>query len=79
MDTMSSVCPKLAQCPFFNDRFKQMPAIAEMAKNSYCRSDQYESCARFVVGQSLGSAQVPTDLYPDQSDRVAVILGTSKP
>ncbi len=72
----SEACPNLATCPFFNEHFKNMPAIAEMTKNSYCRSDQYETCARFVVAKALGKA--PDDLYPDQKERIASILDGAK-
>ena len=54
-----------------------MPAIAEMAKNSYCRSDRYEGCARFVVAKY--GQPVPDDLYPDQNERIGSILGAAKP
>lgn len=46
-----------------------MPAVAEMTKNSYCRSDRHEKCARFIVSEALGSQGVPDNLYPDQEDR----------
>ena len=67
-------CPRLQQCAFFNDRLRNMPVIAEMTKNSYCRSVSYETCARYLVAQALGTARVPDDLYPNQPDRVDAIL-----
>jgi hypothetical protein len=50
-----------------------MPAVAEMAKASYCRGN-HETCARFIVSQALGPATVTDDLFPDQKDRVSEIL-----
>lgn len=70
----SPTCPKLPGCAFFNDKLKRMPAVAEMTKNSYCRSSRHTTCARFIVANAQGSAAVPADLYPDQQDRVATLL-----
>lgn len=70
----SPTCPKLSGCAFFNDKLKRMPAVAEMTKNSYCRSSRHTSCARFIVANAHGPAGVPADLYPDQQDRVATLL-----
>lgn len=72
-----SSCPKLPQCPFFNERLVKMPAIAEMAKDHYCRSGKYESCARYLVAKIFGSSAVPDNLYPDQRDRANSIIGAS--
>ena len=67
-------CPRLSGCPFFNNKFKNMPAAAEMAKKSYCRSSQYEDCARYIVAQALGVSAVPDNLYPDQVDRAHALI-----
>jgi hypothetical protein len=34
-------CPKLAQCPFFHDRLKGMPAIAEMMTSSPIKPSEW--------------------------------------
>ncbi len=67
-------CPKLSRCPFFSNKLQNMPAVAEMAKASYCRGGHHESCARFIVSQALGPAAVTDDLFPDQTDRVSELL-----
>ena len=72
-----SSCPKLPQCPFFNERLAKMPAVAEMAKDRYCRGNEYDICARYVVAKSLGGAAVPDNLYPDQRDRANSIIAES--
>jgi hypothetical protein len=67
-------CPRLAQCPFFNSKLKNMPAIVDMAKAEYCRSGKHETCARYLVARVLGSDGVPENLFPDQADRASAIL-----
>lgn len=67
-------CPRLVRCPFFNDKLQSMPAIANMAKASYCRSGLFETCARFRVAHALGSEAVPANLFPDQIERAESIL-----
>ena len=32
-------CECLAKCPFFNDKMANMPSMAEMMKNRYCRDE----------------------------------------
>lgn len=71
-------CPRLTQCLFFNNRLKNMPAIADMTKAEYCRSGQHERCARFQVSTTLGLTRVPDNLFPDQVDRVATLLKNTK-
>jgi hypothetical protein len=41
-------CECLPACPFFNDNMAGMPAMAEMMKKKYCRS-QFETCARKLI------------------------------
>jgi len=67
-------CPKLENCPFFNDRMRNMPAVAEMVKKSYCRSAEHVTCARYMVASAPGSCDVPENLFPDQESRVESIL-----
>ena len=67
-------CECLPACPFFNDKMSGMPAMAEMMKKQYCRS-QFENCARFTVRQTLGKENVPGDLFPNQMDRARQLIG----
>jgi hypothetical protein len=66
-------CECLAECPFFNDRMKNMPAVAKMYNKNYCH-DAYESCARYMVFKALGKAAVPPGLFPNQRDKANRIL-----
>jgi hypothetical protein len=43
------------------------PGTAEIYKKKYCLGDNVD-CARYMVFQKLGKANVPADLYPNQSN-----------
>jgi len=66
-------CTLLKGCPFFNEKMKNMPALADQYKNKYCRGDN-SKCARYMVYQKLGRSAVPVDLFPNQLDRAKKIL-----
>lgn len=66
-------CSCLPKCPFFHDRMENRPATAKIMKEQYCLGDN-STCARFVVSQKAGTAAVPADLFPSQSERIAGIL-----
>lgn len=66
-------CECLPKCPFFHDRMDDVPAIAEMIKQRLCKGDN-SRCARHMVFERLGSAAVPTDLYPSEIDRARQLL-----
>ena len=67
-------CECLPGCPFFNDRMTGMPTMAEVMKKKYCRGN-FEACARFTVRKKLGKDKVPSDLFPNQMDRVHQMAG----
>jgi len=69
-------CECLEGCPFFNDKMKNMPAVSEMYKSSYCKSD-FKNCARYIVFKSLGKSFVPEDMFPNEKDRAEKILKAS--
>ena len=66
-------CALLETCIFFNDKMSVMPSMANMYKQRYCKGDMMQ-CARYQVFKEAGRENVPTDLYPNDSDRVADIL-----
>jgi hypothetical protein len=68
-----SDCPNLVKCPFFNDQLANMPTIANLMKENYCR-ETYDVCARYLVAKTLGSASVPKDLFPAQKERALKII-----
>ncbi len=70
-------CAGIPTCPFFNDKMKNMPFIAEMMKKHYCKDD-FEHCARFVVKQKLGKEKVPGDLFPNQSAKAEKLIAASE-
>ncbi len=67
-------CPSLNTCPFFNNKMKNMPKVAEMMKKKYCKGN-YKECARYIVAQKKGKAAVPIDLFPSQKDKAMQIIG----
>jgi hypothetical protein len=68
-------CECLAKCPFFNDKMANMPSMAEMMKNRYCRDD-FTSCARYRVFKALGREAVPSDLFPNQPENAEQLLAS---
>jgi len=66
-------CEKLAKCIFFNDKMSNMPAMAEMYKQRFCKG-AFDSCARFAVASKLGPERVPRDLFPNDMDRALRLI-----
>jgi len=64
-------CEKLEMCPFFYDQLPNMPAVASLLKETYCKRDK-RSCARYQV--SSAGVAVPSDLLPNDSERAADLL-----
>ena len=67
-----ATCEKLDKCPFFSDRMANMPAVADLMKQSFCMGDKLK-CARYQV--SAAGVPVPLDLFPGDNERAAQILG----
>jgi hypothetical protein len=65
-----SDCECLAGCPFFHDKMADMPSMAEMLKERYCKGD-WQACARHQIFTEFGKGNVPTDLFPNQQDIAA--------
>ena len=66
-------CECLPRCPFFNDKMANMPSVAKLIKDKYCKGDNTK-CARHIVFIALGSGKVPPNLFPSQIERVEEIL-----
>ena len=64
-----NVCPRLERCIFFNDKMAKMPATAAMIKQSLCQGGNHDECARFRVATAIGAENVPTDLYPSDTEK----------
>jgi hypothetical protein len=67
-------CECLEKCPFFNDKMKEKPALAQIYKRKYCLEGGKEECARYKVRKTLGPDHVPFDLYPNQADKADTLL-----
>jgi hypothetical protein len=52
----------------------EMPSTAEVIKTRYCREGGESACARYLVSKNLGMEKVPTDLLPNEMDRIDDIL-----
>ena len=66
-------CEKISGCLFFNDKLTNMPALAGMLKERYCKGE-YKNCARYIVCNELGKENVPADLFPSMGERAKAIL-----
>ena len=66
-------CELLVKCPFFNETLPHMPSTASFLKSKYCRRD-YSKCARYTVRHAIGVEKVPTNLYPDETQRANLII-----
>lgn len=68
----SKACSGIAACSFVKDHLGGMPSVAAMCEERYCLGD-YQECARLRL-KELGFP-VPPDLFPNQHDRAASIIG----
>lgn len=68
-------CELIATCLFFNDQMADMPSMANIIKERYCKGSN-TMCARHMVYRSLGREAVPLDLYPSQIERADAITGS---
>lgn len=66
-------CEKLAKCPFFNDKMADMPSMAAVYKQNYCKGD-FSKCARFMVSKALGLDRVPSTLFPNQIEKAQALI-----
>lgn len=63
-----SDCPRARECPFYNEKMKNMPSLTLLYKISFCMN-QFDTCARYLVAQVLGVKAVPEDLLPNQMQK----------
>jgi len=59
-----ATCECTIGCPFFNDQMTGMSGIADKLKLKYCMGSKND-CARYMVFQVAGSANVTSDLFPN--------------
>jgi hypothetical protein len=69
-------CECLAKCPFFHDRMANMPSMADIYKQRYCKEDNF-LCARYRVFKALGRESVPSDMFPNELDRANDMVATA--
>jgi len=66
-------CNYLPSCQYFNDKLKNMPIASESVKSMYCLW-HYDECARYMVASVMGSENVPSDLFPTETDSAVNLL-----
>ena len=59
-------CEKLEKCPFFLDKMANMPAVADLMKQEFCKGSKTD-CARYMV--SSAGVAVPSDLFPNDREK----------
>jgi hypothetical protein len=67
-------CECIGGCAFLNDKMANMPSVADIYKDKYCRSD-WSTCARYHVFSQLGRENVPLNLYPNELQRADDLMG----
>jgi hypothetical protein len=55
----------------------EMPSMAEIIKQRYCRGSNVH-CARHMVFRTLGRPAIPKDLYPSQVERAEEIIDAAR-
>ena len=73
-----SECECVPACPFFNDKMKEKPVMAQMYNSKYCLGGKKEECARYIVRGAIGKENVPLDLYPNQIESAKSIIAQFK-
>jgi hypothetical protein len=66
-------CEWAPSCRFFNDQMENMPTTAHLIKNKYCLSNN-TACARYMAYKMLGRENIPSDLTPNQPERILELL-----
>ena len=66
-------CLYLTKCQFFKDILNNMPAAMDLMKKQYCQNN-YQDCARYKVAVKIGPEKIPSDLYPKDIARAAMLI-----
>lgn len=72
-ETGMANCECLNDCVFFNDNMEDMPGMAGMYKEKFCKGDN-TTCARYIVMKKLGKENIPPDLFPNQKSRAQELI-----
>jgi hypothetical protein len=66
-------CEKFDYCHFPLQVMPAMPHTSKLVQHLYCKSN-YEKCARYLVGKTLGPTAVPDNLSPSDSQLANLLL-----
>jgi len=70
-------CECLSGCIFFNDKMENMPSMANIMKDNFCRGN-FNNCARYVVFKALGKGNVPPYLFPNNIEKAKQLISEKK-
>jgi len=66
-----AACERLQKCPFFSGHMANMPAVADLMKETYCLGDKTQ-CARYQLASA--GIPAPSDLFRHDATRAREIL-----
>lgn len=70
-------CEKISTCIFFNNKMSDMPTIAEIYKEKFCKGNN-SLCARYMVLAACGMEKVPNDLFPNDREKAKEVIALEK-
>jgi hypothetical protein len=73
IETKMANCELLLACPFYNEKLKALPGLAEGLKKLYCFVEK-PVCARYMIAKALGREKVPLDLFPNEIEKAENII-----
>ena len=72
-----AMCENLSKCPFYQGQMSMDSGLGSMYKKRYCEGNR-SLCARYMVSSGLGKEYVPSNLYPNMTDKAKEILAAHK-
>ena len=71
-------CEVMNECTFYNGKMKLYSGIGKLYKTRYCLENN-SSCAVYRIYKKLGKQSIPSDLYPNMTDKAdAILAGENK-
>ena len=71
------VCQLTENCIFFNEHMPVKSSLLDNYRKYYC-GNNFHSCSRYIVKESLGIDYVPIDLFPHQQERVDEVISLAR-
>ena len=70
-------CERFSNCPFYAEKLKDLPAMAEGFRKMYCFNVK-PNCARYILLKELGPDKVPVGLFPNDFETAKDIIEKEK-